>query len=152
MRCRAAGPVLTESLTMTTRPWFLLLPLLALALVGPGCGGSDPPEHQHDEGEGSGATCPPSGAPTAQDFGNAFMANYCTSCHSVNVKGAARGGAPENVNFDTAEDVRTWAMEIDEHAAAGPHGTNTEMPPAPLTAPTQAEREKLGQWLACGAP
>lgn len=136
---------------MKKRPLSLLLSALALVLVGVGCGNDTTPD-EHDHGSGSGATCPTSGAPTAQDFGNAFLANYCTSCHSVSVKGSARGGAPTDVNFDTLADVRKWATEMDEHAAAGPHGVHTEMPPAPLPAPTQAEREKLGQWLACGAP
>lgn len=136
---------------MKKRPLSLLSSLLALALVGAGCG-STSDEHEHEHSGGSGATCPTTGAPTAQSFGNAFLANYCTSCHSVSVKGSARGGAPTDVNFDTLEDVRKWATDMDTHAAAGPNGTHTEMPPAPLPAPTQAEREKLGQWLACGAP
>jgi uncharacterized membrane protein len=80
------------------------------------------------------------------------MQNYCLSCHSASLTGDGRQGATEGVNFDTLEDVRRQTAMIDIHAAAGPHATNTEMPPAKSPQPSQQEREKLGQWLACGAP
>lgn len=139
--------------------WFLL-PLTALALaVGPlGCGGGSTPDDEGDddhdhvhEGGASGATCPTSGAPTAADFGNAFMAKYCTTCHSASKTGAARAGAPVGTDFDTQADLLKWKSLIDSHSAAGPSATNTEMPPAALPQPTTEERQKLGQWLACGA-
>jgi uncharacterized membrane protein len=113
-----------------------------------GCGGG---EDEH-EGVATGATCPPSGAPTAQSFGTAFMQTYCLGCHSASVRGDARQGAPSDFNFDTVEQIRLHASHIDMHAAAGPNGTNMEMPPAKQPQPTQEERELLGQWLACGAP
>ena len=56
------------------------------------------------------------------------------------------------MNFDTIDDIRMHAADIDLEAAAGPSATNMAMPdldanvPAP---PTQAEREMLGQFLAC---
>jgi hypothetical protein len=40
---------------------------------------------------------------------------------------------------------------IDEQAAAGPDAVNTETPIG-APAPTQAEQQLLGEWLACGAP
>jgi uncharacterized membrane protein len=80
------------------------------------------------------------------------MERYCLPCHSVDVGYTSRRGAPEEVNFDTLDDVRDWAEDIDTHAAAGPSATNTEMPPSGRPKPTEEERRKLGEWLACGAP
>jgi hypothetical protein len=121
-----------------------------------GCGGDGHDDHHgdghHHHGEGTGATCPPLGAPTAQDFGTAFMQTYCLGCHSASLTGPARQGAPEGIDFDTLEDVRRQAAVIDAHAAAGPNGAHTAMPPASRAQPTRQERERLGQWLACGAP
>ncbi|MDY7227533.1 hypothetical protein [Hyalangium rubrum] len=115
-----------------------------------GCGGGGEEEHHH-EGS-SGATCPSAGAPTAQDFGSAFMERYCLSCHSASLTGRARRDAPEGMNFDTLEEVRRQAAAIDSHAAAGPNGVHSAMPPVSTPQPTRQERERLGQWLACGAP
>jgi uncharacterized membrane protein len=80
------------------------------------------------------------------------MQTYCLSCHSASLTGDGRQGATVGVNFDTLEDVRRQVAAIDLHAAAGPNATNTAMPPAKSAQPSQQEREKLGQWLACGAP
>ncbi|XXF78466.1 hypothetical protein P2318_01540 [Myxococcaceae bacterium GXIMD 01537] len=129
-----------------------LLPLLALVPLSlAGCGGEEE-EHLHHGHTATESTCPPAGAPTAQDFGTAFMESYCVSCHSTTSRGPSRGGAPTDLNFDTLEGIRRYATDIDAHAAAGPRATNTAMPPADRPQPTLAEREKLGQWLACGAP
>lgn len=142
---------------MSARSPWRLLPLTALALLclGHGGGGCEKEgshaNHSH-EGRASGATCPEGGGPTAQDFGHAFLESYCLSCHSASVTGPARQGAPREVNFDTLEDVRQWAESIDMHCAAGPSASNTAMPPTSSHhQPTQEERLKLGQWLACGA-
>ncbi|NMO22863.1 hypothetical protein HPC49_44005 [Pyxidicoccus fallax] len=152
---------------MPSRSLSRLFPLLALAGLslghggsdgsggGGGCGGGDS-DHHHDEDPGhtraSGAVCPSSGGPTGADFGRAFMEKHCLSCHSAAVTGAAREGAPAGMDFDTPEAVRQWAAAIDTHSAAGPGGVNTAMPPASRAAPAMDERLKLGQWLACGAP
>ncbi|HEY5923577.1 MAG TPA: hypothetical protein VIV11_17975 [Kofleriaceae bacterium] len=100
----------------------------------------------------SGAVCPPDSAsqPTYENFGREFMETYCTGCHSAAAPN--RYGAPGDQNYDTEADVRLHATDIDAHAAAGPSSTNTAMPElaGPVrTAPTQAERERLGQFLAC---
>lgn len=154
---------------MATRPLFRLLPLLTAAGLslghtsgegggggGGGCGGGGSDDHGHTEDpvhtRASGAVCPTTGAPTAADFGRAFLEAHCLSCHSASVTGAAREGAPPGVDFDTAEAVRQWADAIDTHSAAGPSAVNTAMPPASRPAPTMDERVKLGQWLSCGAP
>jgi hypothetical protein len=150
---------------MSPRPLSHVLPLLVLAGLSLGHGGSNGEEggggcgggsgaHAHDGEplERSGAKCPEEGGPTASNFGRAFLETYCLSCHSASVTGEARAGAPVGVNFDTPGAVRLWARHIDAHSAAGPAMENTEMPPASYPAPTLEERLKLGQWLACGAP
>ena len=125
--------------------------LFALALIFHGCGGDDGHEeeadhHAEEEGEPSGAECDP--AVTWDNFGMAFMASYCATCHSSTLTGPARNGAPEGHDFDTENGVLAVAEHIDEHAAAGPDVTNDEMPPSGAQ-PTQEEREQLGKWLAC---
>lgn len=103
----------------------------------------------------SGAACPdsPADRPTYDNFGREFMETYCTGCHSVTATN--RHGAPADQNYDTEVDVKKHAIDIDTHAAAGPSATNTAMPEiaGPVhAAPTQAERERLGQFLACEQP
>jgi hypothetical protein len=100
----------------------------------------------------SGSTCPPSEAdvPTYDNFGREFMETYCTGCHSANAPD--RHGAPSDQNYDSEADVKKHASAIDTEAAAGPNAMNTAMPElaGPVhSAPTQAERERLGQFLAC---
>src|SRR5262245_31675531 len=100
----------------------------------------------------SGATCPdnPADRPTYDNFGREFMETYCTGCHSA--QAPDRLGAPADQNFDTEADVKKHAAAIDAEAAAGPNATNTAMPEIGGTvhaAPTPAERERLGQFLAC---
>jgi len=101
-------------------------------------------------GPPTGATCPPTNPPTYASFGQQFMATYCTSCHSAIATN--RQGAPRDQNYDTEADIITHAADIDSAAAAGPDATNTFMPKlggTVRTKPTQAEREMLGQYLAC---
>jgi len=100
----------------------------------------------------SGSTCPPDTAdrPTYDNFGREFMETYCTGCHSITA--INRRGAPGDQNYDTIDDVRAHANAIDAAAAAGPDATNTFMPELGGTvhaAPTKAEREQLGRFLAC---
>ena len=78
------------------------------------------------------------------------MTAYCTGCHSRDA--GDRHGAPRDVDLDTEADVIAHASEIDENAAAGPNARNTAMPDmsGPVhVQPTDAERERLGQFLAC---
>ena len=46
--------------------------------------------------------------------------------------------------------VRLVANHIDRYAAAGPDAVN-EIMPENGDAPSEAERRKLGEWLACGS-
>lgn len=98
----------------------------------------------------SGATCPTANAPTYDSFGRRFFATYCTGCHSASAR--ERHGAPGGLDFDSEAEIRRHAAAIDAEAAAGPEATNTDMPdmtgPVRMQ-PTPAEREQLGQFLAC---
>ena len=87
-------------------------------------------------GGGTGATCPSGSKLTYSNFGQAFMDNYCVGCHQ-------KFGSQAGVKADTSA--------IDSYAGSGPNSTNTSMPKSG-TAPTDAERAQLSEWLACGAP
>lgn len=107
--------------------------------------------HGHgNAGEPSGATCAPGSTLTYQSF----MTTYCVGCHDSQKVGEDRMGAPPFHDFDTVEGVRVVADHIDEYAAAGPAATNEIMPPEGSAGPfpSLAERQMLGEWLACGAP
>lgn len=114
---------------------------------GGGCG-------SHDTsvlGPPTGAMCPSASPLTYANFGQAFMDNYCTRCHSSQLVGGARNGAPAYHDFDTQLGVQQVADHIDEAAGAGPDAENDSMPPDG-TMPTLEERQKLAEWIACGAP
>ncbi len=122
-----------------------------------GCASSDgaappistPELHFDDAGLMSGSSCPTDRSVTYATFGRAFFAAYCTRCHGRDKVGmAARNGAPEGYNFDTLEGIQPMIPRIDNVAAAGPKKLNNYMP---LTEPkpTDAERQRLGSWLAC---
>ena len=87
-------------------------------------------------GGSTGATCSAGSTLTYSSFGQSFMNSYCVSCHQ-------KFGTQDGIKGDTAA--------IDERAGSGPDGTNTSMPKSGA-APTDAERAKLSEWLACGAP
>ena len=112
-----------------------------LALLLAACGGEEPAGSTL-----AGRPCPEGSVLTWENFGAPFLRNWCTGCHSADVAGPARYGAPEGVDFDTLGAARGWRERI--HARAG--DANTAMPPA--GGPTSEERERLAEWLACGAP
>jgi hypothetical protein len=90
--------------------------------------------------------CPPGGTQLAyESFGAAWLDANCNRCHSADP--GHRHGAPESYRFDTLDDVRAHAARIFVRAAA----TNTSMPPGPDD-PSPEERDRLAEWLACGAP
>jgi hypothetical protein len=87
---------------------------------------------------------------TYKNFAAGFFSSYCIRCHDSSLSGTDRNGAPADRNYDSLSGlVDTGSMLIDQAAAAGPARTNTFMPPSsPL--PSDAERRRLGEWLACG--
>lgn len=133
--------------TWTSR--VVLAGMLLVSQMGHGhgcCGGEDsvfgPPTE---------STCPPGSTLTYNNFGQAFMEQYCTRCHDSALVGEARMGAPSFHDFDTLFGIRAVHEHVDETTAAGPAATNTGMPPSDPR-PTLMERQMLGEWIACGMP
>lgn len=83
---------------------------------------------------GDGGAC----ALTYENFGKQFMTSYCVSCHA----GAA---AKHMVQLDTLAGVQKNKAQVKRQAV-----TTMAMPEG-LTKPSSADRQKLGQWLDCGA-
>jgi mono/diheme cytochrome c family protein len=114
------------------------LPFLLCCFASAGlaaCGGGGP-------GDATGSTCPSTQTLTYDNFGKQFFQSHCLACHAA--------GGPESPKFDTVEQIRASASDIDRSAAAGPNTVNTYMPDG--SSVDEAERRKLGEWLACGAP
>ncbi len=88
--------------------------------------------------------CPPGSTLTYQNFGAAFMRLQCLSCHGEASRD--RAGAPGEFNFDTLEQIQRHTARIFVRAAA----SNDSMPPGPGDPPLE-ERNRLAEWLACGA-
>jgi hypothetical protein len=63
------------------------------------------------------------------------MDDHCVRCHG---------------SFSSQKGVLSSIDDIDRAAAAGPDAVNTWMPEDGELSDHQ--RERLGQWLACGAP
>ena len=92
------------------------------------------------------ATCPPGGTKlTYASFGQPFFASNCNYCHSAET--SLRQGAPENYVFST----RAAIAEHKDRIFARSAGSNDSMPPGPDDPPVE-ERDKLAEWLVCGAP
>ena len=91
--------------------------------------------------------CPKGTNLTYRNFGEAFILNYCLSCHSSHLDPTLRAGATENVNFDSPDDVAIWRASI--LASVVPEAPK-RMPPAANVSPT--EYALLLEWLNCGAP
>jgi mono/diheme cytochrome c family protein len=90
--------------------------------------------------------CPPEGTQlTYESFGARFLSTHCNDCHNANE--GRRHGAPESYRFETLEDVRRHRSRVFVRSAA----SNTTMPPGPED-PDPDDRERLAEWLACGAP
>lgn len=87
--------------------------------------------------------CPDEGTDlTFENFGQAFLGEHCNRCHSE-----GKSGAPRAFRFDTVDEVRDHSDRIFIRAA----GPNVTMPPGPVDPPLD-ERDRLAEWLACGAP
>ena len=89
-------------------------------------------------------TCADSPA-TWETVGEPTLRTWCTPCHSENLAVDQRQGAPEGVDFDTYELTLPWVQRIVARTV-----DQVDMPPAGGV--TQAERDALAAWVACGAP
>ena len=90
--------------------------------------------------------CPDHSILTYENFGQAFMLDWCTSCHSSELPAGERAGAPMGMDLDSLDGVRRLADRI--WARSG--DDNQTMPP--LGGIDQETRFRLGEWLGCGAP
>lgn len=85
--------------------------------------------------------CPPDGtALTYENFGETFFDANCIHCHGGSHGYSSRG-------FTSVERIREDRERIFVTSAAD----NVSMPPGPDDPPA-ADRERLAEWLACGAP
>jgi hypothetical protein len=83
---------------------------------------------------------------TWEDFAGPFVRTWCTPCHSADLDGVWRLGAPEGVNFDGYDDVVLSAAMVKIFAT----GDTATMPPS--GGPSEEERAELEEWLRCGTP
>ncbi|MBK7757463.1 MAG: cytochrome c [Deltaproteobacteria bacterium] len=81
---------------------------------------------------------------TWDNFGAGFITQECQSCHGSGV--VNRQGAPEDVHFDSKEEV--WARVDRVLARAG--GDEPTMPP--FGGVVEDDRERLTLWLTCAEP
>lgn len=77
-------------------------------------------------------------------FGQGFLDAYCVACHSSQMAGSDRLGAPEDVNLDTFSDAQLWADRIWARTAEPEVVT---MPPG--GGPTDDDLDLLREWLVC---
>jgi uncharacterized membrane protein len=112
----------------------------ALLIVLGGCGDDEPDDAPSD---GCADT-----TLTYANFGKSFVSSYCASCHAATVTGTARLGAPVDDVFDTRAQIVAKAAELKEQVVVMktmPFGNGTPKP-------SDVDRVKFGQWLACGTP
>lgn len=128
----------------------LVLGTLPLLMAhGDGCCSGDA---KIEFGPPTGVVCPPGGTTlTYENFGQPFFGAYCLRCHSDQVTGDDREGAPWDHNFDTQFEALALKDHIDWMSGAGPNAVNDQMPPDDPK-PSLEERQQLSEWLACDAP
>lgn len=83
---------------------------------------------------------------TFDTFAGPLLATYCTRCHSTQLTGAARNGAPIGFNWDDEASVRMHLAEMRNAV-----GVLNFMPPSDPK-PTCAERQRLVRWIDASAP
>jgi len=123
---------------MTARLALVSLFVLTLSLVA-GCGGAS------DDGLPQGlGSCPEESTAVWASTESIFQAN-CTRCHSSDLLGGDRDGAPVESNYDTPEAAALNAEYTWQRIQTG------QMPnDQALT--SDADALTLREWLACGAP
>jgi hypothetical protein len=137
---------------------------IVVAVLGAGCPTSARPTP-------TGTTCPDPDPVTGTttltyaNFGQAFMAKYCTNCHDSHLSINQRNGAPLFHDFDTLLGIMEVPDHIDQQTGWGPKAKNDFMPGAgtggqcpsmlggkldeSCPEPTGEERTNLAQWIAC---
>jgi uncharacterized membrane protein len=91
--------------------------------------------------------CSAQDVPTYDTFGQAFMTEYCASCHSASVKGAARMSAPTDDQFDELAEIQHKSDELTNEVVTErsmPYGNASKKP-------SDDERKLFDTWMRCGA-
>jgi uncharacterized membrane protein len=88
----------------------------------------------------------PPGAEVAFADIHPMIEKHCTSCHSARPTNADFPEAPKGVRFDTPEEIRLHARNIEQQAVL-----SKIMPLGNLTGMTEEERRLLGAWVEAGA-
>jgi uncharacterized membrane protein len=130
LRCRGRRSSVNGGVQVQVNVNFRCLFALALALAA--CGDGD-----------ESATCDQPDL-TYDTFGEPFMTDWCTGCHSAQLLPYMRQNAPLDVNFDTLDENRAQSEAISLTVSGA------TMPPE--GGPSDDERQMLVQWLGCGAP
>jgi uncharacterized membrane protein len=90
-------------------------------------------------------------APTGGDVAFAdihpIIQEHCVQCHSTRPTHEGFPEPPKGVAFDTPEDLRTFAKQIEQQTVL-----SKTMPLGNETGMTDAERQTLGAWVQAGAP
>ncbi|MBL4635732.1 MAG: hypothetical protein JKY56_17860 [Kofleriaceae bacterium] len=118
----------------------LSLLTLALTFSLAACGEDDDPADPNP-----GLDCTTSTL-TYDNFGQQFFADHCLECHDSAKSGADRKNAPNTINFDTFDLVKTHISAAKRRA-----GVASTMPPSSATStPAVMERADLVEWADCG--
>ncbi len=75
-----------------------------------------------------------------------IIATRCAVCHSAHPTNKDYSEAPKGVKFDTAEEIKAFAPQIEQQAVLAKN-----MPLGNVTGMTVDERQKLGAWIGAGA-
>lgn len=125
---------------MNVRTSILFASILACAITVPlaasGCGGGG-----DDDG---GFTVDCSG--DVPSYSELTILDTCTGCHSSELDGVEREGAPEDINFDTYE------AAVDSSIDAVGVLSNGSMPPPGVAQPSAAQKQAFYNWAGCDTP
>src|ERR1041385_72737 len=131
---------------------FIVIGLLGAWIAG--CGSTPGPRPTK-----AGGPSPDPGTLTWTSFGQQFMTQFCTDCHSSTLVHSQRNGAPLYHDYDTLMGVLSIVDHVDEWAGAGPAADNTIMPPGRCPSmpggsldrdcpqPSEQQRKDLSVWL-----
>jgi mono/diheme cytochrome c family protein len=108
--------------------WFLAGVFVASCLAA--CTGSDLPQ----------TDC----SGTIPTYSQVSLINTCVGCHSSQLTGGARAGAPASVNYDT------YAAAVDNATNGAAAVDSGRMPIG--AAPSAQQRDDFIQWALCGTP
>lgn len=83
---------------------------------------------------------------TWDNYGQGYVRSWCAGCHSSALSGDEREGATVGVDFDSHAGVLDHVDRIIDRGT----GDAPTMPP--VGGSSEDERERVLEWLECGAP